>query len=540
MSLLITLIIGLPLLGAVGVLGTSLAPRFRSYARYIALATVAFSSVLVLMCRWTEPAMIIPSLWRPVSLFGATPTLQNNAIVQPLAFVLTLVVCSAILAAISRKENLPPRLTATILALLSTGLVALWAANALTMIIAWAIYDLLQAVGYIAAEGLTQKAIRSLIFSSLATLFLWSGAMLSHGGTESELWSLIAPSSVQLTLWAAAGLLRLWVYPFHLAAPDELGTSSSLAVFLFMGPIIGWGLWLRLASVNGGFIPRDPWVLPLAAATLAVGSFMAWARENPRSAFQWIGAGVTGAGLLAARLAGGEAIPVMIASGATWALGTTLLFLSDGLSQETVWWRLPALFGALALLGTPFTLGFVTEATLIEGLTRTESLVWGGAFFVGNLFMVPALARCLLLPTSPSLPNNRWLLLTRGIGLGIPALLLILVGLHPPLLISDAQFPTLKTLFTAPGLIGWLLWILSLSGSGVLAWQDKNLRPRMKLLLKAVYDLLNLNWFYTALEGALNRGLSTLRAADDLIGGAGALLWSWLLFLILLLTWGNK
>jgi len=40
--------------------------------------------------------------------------------------------------------------------------------------------------------------------------------------------------------------------------------------------------------------------------------------------------------------------------------------------------------------------------------------------------------------------------------------------------------------------------------------------------------------------GALDRGLSMLRAAGEVVGGAGALLWSWLLFFLLLLVWGGR
>jgi hypothetical protein len=80
----------------------------------------------------------------------------------------------------------------------------------------------------------------------------------------------------------------------------------------------------------------------------------------------------------------------------------------------------------------------------------------------------------------------------------------------------------------------------SLAGGGVLAWQDRNLRSRIGLLLTAAHDLLRLDWLYDAVLGAVGRGLSVLRAADEIVGGAGALLWSWLLFLVLLLAWGSK
>jgi len=88
--------------------------------------------------------------------------------------------------------------------------------------------------------------------------------------------------------------------------------------------------------------------------------------------------------------------------------------------------------------------------------------------------------------------------------------------------------------------MGWLLWAVSLAGGGILAWQDGKLRPKIKLLLGAVHDLLRLEWLYGVMIGTLERGLGPLRVADEVVGGAGALLWSWLLFLLLLLVWGGK
>ena len=73
-----------------------------------------------------------------------------------------------------------------------------------------------------------------------------------------------------------------------------------------------------------------------------------------------------------------------------------------------------------------------------------------------------------------------------------------------------------------------------------MAWQDSNIRPKISLLLTATHDLLRLDWLYEILLSALDRGLSMLRAADEVVGGAGALLWSWLLFLIILLAWSGK
>lgn len=532
-------IIVLPLVGAVVTLGLSLVPRLRSYARYIALGAVVPTTILALVLRWIEPIVRIPSLWQPSLVFATTPMLQNDAAMQPLAFALALAACVTILMSLARVGEQQPHMLAVLLALLPTSFVALWAANPLTMVVAWAIYDLVLAAAYITVSGWGRGAIRGLIFGGLATLLLWGGTLLAAGEGRSSLWGLMTPTEAQLGLWIAAGVLRLWVYPFHLAAPDTLGDSASFAMFL-LSPVLGWGLCLRLAMVNGGAFPSSAWVPPLAALTLGVAGFLAWSCRSPRTILPWVSLGVTGATLLAASSIGGNAAVVIVAGCVVWALGMTVLFLTDGLRQEAPWWSIPALIGALALLGIPLTLGFVSQSSLLGGIAHAGRLWWGTAFFFGNLLLVASLTRWLLASAVSPLPGRYWRLAVYGVSLGIPALLLLVSGFYPPLLVVGIAAPSMGKLFSTPGLAGWLVWVVSLSLGGVLAWQDENVRHRIALLLDALHDLLRLEWLYDALVGALERGLSAIRAVDEVVGGAGALLWSLLIFLLLLLIWSSQ
>ena len=213
-SLLPVLTIILPLLGAGGTLGLSLVPRARAHARYIALMAAGLTTILIFTFTWVEPVTTaVISLWQPSLLFGAALGLKTDVIMQPLALVLALITCSEILVGLGCTEGPPPRLVATLLALLSAGLAALWAANLLTMIIIWAIYDLLHTAGRIAAGGSGRTAVRSLILGYLATLALWSGVLLANDGAGSDVWSLVTLSGAPMTLWVVAGVLRLWLYP---------------------------------------------------------------------------------------------------------------------------------------------------------------------------------------------------------------------------------------------------------------------------------------------------------------------------------------
>jgi hypothetical protein len=536
----LALIIVLLVAGAVGILGLSLVPRLRLYMRYVAPALLGLAVIAVLLLRWMGPSDDILSLWRPSLLFGAPPMLRNDVAMQPLAFVLALATCVAGMVTLSRVEAPSPRLVGAVpLVLLAAGFVALWAANPLTMIIGWAAYDLLLAVGRIAAEGAERTAVRGLISGGVATLFLWGGTLLSGNDGGSALWTLIEPSEAQLTLWVAAGVLRLWVYPFHLPAPRESETSSSLAMPL-LSPVLGWGLCLRLALVNRGALPGSAWVPALAALTLGMGGFLAWSCRSSRSTLPWVGVGVTGATLLAAALARENAATVISSGCVAWVLGVVVLLSTDGLHREAPWWSIPALIGAEAMLGLPFSLGFVSWAALLGGIAGDPRLWWWGAFFVGNLLLVASLTRWLLALPSSSLPSRYWRLAVYGVALSLPAMLLVVAGFYPRVLVAGVSLPSLGASFSMPGVVGWLLWALSLAGGGVLAWQDGNVRHRIEFLLSAAHDLLRLDWLYEAVMGAMNQGMSVLRLIDEVVGGAGTLLWSLLLFLLFLLIWSER
>ena len=47
----------------------------------------------------------------------------------------------------------------------------------------------------------------------------------------------------------------------------------------------------------------------------------------------------------------------------------------------------------------------------------------------------------------------------------------------------------------------------------------------------------NQDWAWTLLAGAFEQGLTVLRTVDDVLGGRGALLWSFIMLLLVILVW---
>jgi hypothetical protein len=254
----------------------------------------------------------------------------------------------------------------------------------------------------------------------------------------------------------------------------------------------------------------------------------------------WIGMGVTAATLLSATLMGDDCAAIISTGCVAWALGVTVLLLSDGLRRGAPWWSIPALFGSLALMGLPASLGFISQMHLLGGIARTPRLWWLAAFFLGNSLLVAALTRRLRAAATSPLPSSYWWLGVHGIALGLPALLLLVSGFFPSLLVVGVELPSLGMLVSLPRVVGWVLWILALVGGGVLGWQDENVRAKIAFLMSAAHDFVRLDWFNESVVGAMEQGLRVLRVVDEVVGGAGSLMWSLLLFLLILLVWSSQ
>jgi formate hydrogenlyase subunit 3/multisubunit Na+/H+ antiporter MnhD subunit len=425
------------------------------------------------------------------------------------------------------------------------------------MIISWALFDLFLMLGQIVAGGTGGGISRRLAFGAGSVLLLWAGVLAAGNGTGSVQWSLMPPGGPKMALWMVAGLLRIGAYPFHLSTATAVTSRSTLVATLLLSPVTGWALWIRLILVSGTVLAENAWVITLALLTIAVGGFVGWAVKSPREGRSWIGMGICGVVLLAVVLAsllarsqgaGEDTVLAILALGATsWILSVTMLFLGGGLDpgrasrREMLPRSIASVLGALSLIGVPPTLGFVAESPLLGGLNTAEQWSWRVGFFLGQLFLVMAVARWLFPPVPPQRSDadqgNLLGRMARDAGLILPALLLVALGVAPAPLLAGSFRLSLRSMLSGPGLVGWLLWGGALLLGGVLAWQDATLRPRVSLWLDVLQDVVRLDWAFALLGGAFEQGLSVIRAVDDVLGGRGALLWSLIMFLLLILVW---
>lgn len=554
-----------PLLAAGGV---SLASYFfvrldvkRGYVRALVGASlIAVGAAVALLLSVGDEIgsrLVLPSLTASL-LTESAVGVRWNATLWPLGLSFSVVVFSLLLAA-GGRGGLSFRLASVLLLLLSAGLAVVWSASPFTTMVCWAFYDVAQTLGWLAIGGRRGQAVRVLVLGTIATLLLWLGALVSGGGIGTVQWALIPPGGVKMSYWTLAGLLRLGVYPLHLSVPRHIDSHSPLAGAMLLSPLLGWGLWSRLALASDRALLLGPWAVVLALLTVAGGGILAWTAGSPKESRPWISVGANGSVLLATVLlslwGGGEGmgreaiVPLMTLGAAGWMLGTGLLFSGGGLAlsqllrPKTLPQAIPSIIGALSLIGAPVTLGFVGHTSLMRGLVTGARWGWIVLFSLGHVLLVAAVTRWLLGDDSAKWSDKAlghkaaW-----GVGLAGLAGLLMAVGVVPSLLTPgvDVAFPaTFRALVALPPSLGWLLWGGTVVLGVGLARLGLSLRPRISLWLNAIHDVLLFDWAYALLVGALERGFSLLSIVDDVLGGRGALLWSCILMLILILVVGG-
>ncbi len=544
----------LPLLGAGGVLLAAFllakldVGRPRIYALLVALALASATFILVCALRLGRDAPGMLSSASPLILaqsvvrFQAHPTLWALAAVSSLAF------SSLLLAELGRQPGISLPFTPIPLLLLALTLGALWSANPLTMIVLWAFYDLAYLLAQIVVDGGSGVCGRSMAVSTVATVLLWTGVLVAGDGTGVVQWSLIPGGGAKMTVWMVAGLLRIGVYPFHFATPSRVERTSPLAGVLLLSPVIGWGLLARLALINDGALPVANWLTIVATATVVGGAILAWTARSARDTGPWLGTAVTGAVLLASNLmsqtgpgpgaGAGRSLSGLTWGATTWILVMTLFLLAGGLVPPPSWRRweipyvVPALIAALWTISLPLTLG-------ISGYLRALApRSWGftAGLFVGQLFLAAAVGRWLF-PAGGSADGDmsrlRWV--SAGAALLVPGLALIGVGLAPDLLSPYAPGISPLVMVREAGPIGWLLWAGAVGLGTALGWYDRHIRSTLSSWVDGLHDLLLLDWGYRLSAGAVDQGFAVVRTIDDILAGRGALLWSFVLFLSLIL-----
>ncbi len=504
-----------PLCGLLILMGFSYIHPLQPYRRYVLSLGAGLSLLGVLFAPWEDPRPFLVSLWQPLSLFGLFPVLVADRIVWPLALAWAGAVAGSALVQMGRPQPLRLAIGAAVLAMLAFGLGALWGENLLTVLLAWAGFDLAWGIGMASAGLPGERVARGVGGGVVATAALWMGALSLEKMGNGLSWSLMASDGWAGSFLLLAALVRLGVYPFHFTVPTEMRRGRPLTVALLMEPLLAWGLLARMSWQAGISIPGEVVLEVLAAATFVVGGFLAWSTADPDQRTIWIGMAAAGGVFWAGLHAGHAAGAAWAAGGAAWVLGLTLLYLGRGWERTAPIWTAASVLGGLALLAAPLTSG---------GVLSPPDVLMAILFPLGQALLTAAVAKEILRRIAWEEPVDSLPAIAQMVGLAVPVVALILAwGAAPKV---------------APTLMGWGAWIAgTLLGGGLLALELLRFRtwtrPRA---LQMVAEALRPEWAGRLLINSLGRLTGFLDAVADVAEGPGAVLWALATFLLILVV----
>jgi hypothetical protein len=461
------------------------------------------------------------SVWQPEVLFQSPLLLSMDRISWVYLYAMATVLLAMIFTAAARPTIAPAGVRAFWFLYSGLSIVAILAANLLTLAITWALMDLMTLVFYIRlaeSPGDVQRALVRSGFDMVGVLLLLAGASLNHlaGGDTLITTPFLSTSAALLVVLAA--LLRLGLMPLHFGIsgfePLRRGLGTLLRLFppavslalltrLFdIGLPEGTTFWLLLAGVVGTFIGGIRWVLEADVI-----------RSRPFFVLTISSLAVL-AGLSPSGVEGSRAAGVILL-----LMGATLSLIEIHSPAHKVW----PLLVALVLIGLPWTPGGILAES------------FGGSFLAGGLSL-RIVAGTLGLSTlglgalhifyeveSPWPTSESLVRLMYGLGLALPVLVSIGLGIwfHTlPALGGLIIFAT-AGLFMALGFLG----LRRLPANQVQRWQSL----AGKIDPQPVYRLF---WI------PLRRTARYMRSVGMAFEGDGAMIWMFVVVLFLVLALG--
>jgi hypothetical protein len=155
------------------------------------------------------------------------------------------------------------------------------------------------------------------------------------------------------------------------------------------------------------------------------------------------------------------------------------------------------------------------------------------AILCGYGLLTAALVRRLILPGAKEDPRPLEITV-RAAGLLTASIPLLVAGILPALL-SEGVSASFVSLVARAGVLGWALWISALASGVLIVWAESHFRRAIEPFLGLLHDFISLDWAWRLFLGGLGNVVQLSQNVAELLEGAGAVLWSLAIFVLLLL-----
>lgn len=526
------------LLLGVAVLFVGLVTPRLNFSASASILSTSLAFIALLALGWQLPANATLSAWGPTSLFNVGLIIEVDALAWLFGLGVVGVALVALLTGLTRPGGRRIFIRLSILLLTAASLVALFAGNLLTRIVAWAFLDLVYFLALVLlarGEGLEPQAVLNLSFNSVGTLLAVAAALLISRTSPSLLLrdaALTTQSTLVITL---AAVFRLGLFPLHLGLPTETNVRQGLGTVMRLFPAAVALEMLGRLGIFGFAEPMRPWLTLFAVGAVVVGAVQLWNSTEPRQGLTYVVIAQSGLALLAGLVGGAVALT---AQSLALLGGAALLFLSSGFDDQQRWAGLFPLLGGAAMLGLPLTIGFVGAGGLYGGLLATQNWLALVVVVLAQGLLAAGLGRVALWPTQPT-EGTAMAQTAYWVGLGLPAIGLVLLGALSNWLAQALALPRIGLFgFTNVASVAPLIIVVAIFGLGLALWRFAEvLRTRAESAWDGVVAVLRLDWLYRAVWSLFRLISLLVLNLAGVLEGEGALLWTlaaavlvWLLF----------
>ncbi len=449
-----------------------------------------------------------PGTWQPDTLFDGSPRWAIDPIGWLFALSLTAMSAAIILSAPARLGPVSPMAWVGTISMTTLGLLAVTAANPLTLLLTWAAIDFTEFFSTLHSAQNASASERTVIAFGIRAfgtgLAMWA---LANGGMTA---SFDAIQSQEAALLLVAAGLRLGVLPLHLPHRTEPALRRGLGTAIRLTAATSSLVLLARTSAAAASLPLTPLLVLVTLAALYAGwKWLSVADELTARPYWIIGmASLAVVAALRGNATGSAAL------GSTLVLFGSLSFLYS--SRNPQMGRILALL-ALGLGSLPFTL----TATSWQGAEMFIGF-WPFLLIAQTLLVVGYIRHILRASEDVFAALPRWTQISYPAGLGILALTSIIGGLWGwPGALSLGNWGAALTVFLLSGIMIFIL--LRITGVNIPSGPGEAL-TRLSIVQDAIARLL---WGLYILAARI------INFIANLLEGDGGLLWTLLLLVVI-------
>ena len=462
------------------------------------------------------------SVWQPASLFQTPFEFSLDKTSWGIAYCITTVLLSMILTAATRPDIASTAVRVFWFLYAALAMLAVFAINLLTVVLAFALIDLSSFIFYIYftenVDDIRQAIIRAgidlggLLFIVAAA---WVNSIDGHGVGLSAT-SFSAPAAF---LFLVGILLRLGLIPLRFGRPSfsplRRGVGTLLRLYppalalLLLSRFIGNGapefikVWLAVAGTIGILIGGIRWVL----------------EEDRNSASPFLVMGLAGIGILTSIGASTNGDVLFATSALLLLVGGVLSLIQIHTPSHRVW----PVFAAALLVGMPWSPGGLISSEM--GQSALNEGMWIQMFvgIIGLSCLGLGAIHIYFLEEEPWPTGESLIRIMYSMGLALPVLVSIGLGLW-----MDDTF----------SIYGGLVSVTAVAVGVGAFFSLRNIGAVVNDRWRAVFLFLRFDpqRIYSVFWTTLRRFLTIARSIGDLFEGEAAMLWMFAFIALLLLT----